>query len=234
MKFLIIGSPYTGKTSLIEKFLKKNPNSFFLDIRNYRKLIDTNYYKYNRNKIGPLLLQIKLLITKPKLIFVLIFFLFFSPRILLRFWKFYFIQYFSQRKILNLKDQMIIQDEGVLKKIYDSMPDELSNKKLFNWWKKNYKKINKKLIFTFSGYDKVIIITSPSKNIIGRIKKRNEFFLNELQKDAYLKRFILQQTFYKNLLKILKKNNVNTTMINNTNLNKSFLRFDKVLKIKKS
>ena len=35
---------------------------------------------------------------------------------------------------------MIIQDEGVLKKIYDSMPDELSNKKLFNWWKKNYKK----------------------------------------------------------------------------------------------
>lgn len=234
MKFLVIGSPYTGKTSLIEKFLIKNPNYFFLDIRNYRKLIDINYYKDNKNKIGPLLLQIKLLIIKPKLIFVLIFFLFFSPRILLRFWKFYFIQHFSHRRILNLKDQIVIQDEGVLKKIYDSMPDELSNKKLFNWWKKNYKKINRKLSFTFNDYDKVIIITSPSKNIINRMKKRKEFYLNKVQKDAYLKRFILQQTFYKNLIKILKKNQINAFMINNTNFEKSFLSFKKVLKIKKS
>jgi hypothetical protein len=98
MKFLVIGSPYTGKTSLIEKFVKKNKDYFFLDIRNYRKLIDRNYYKNNKNKIGPLLLQIKLLFIRPKLIFVLIFFLFFSSKILLRFWKFYFIQHFPKEK----------------------------------------------------------------------------------------------------------------------------------------
>ena len=193
MKFLVIGSPYTGKTSLIEKFVKKNKNYFFLDIRNYRKIIDNKFYKKNRNKIGPLFLQFKLLLIKPKLIFSLIFFLFFSPKILLRFWKFYFIQYFSQKKILSLRDQIIIQDEGVLKKIYDGMPDEAANKDFFYWWKKNYEIINRKLLFTFYDYDKVIIVTSPSKNILQRMRKRNEFSFNSVQKQAYLKKYILQQ-----------------------------------------
>ena len=234
MKFLVIGSPYTGKTSLIEKFVKKNKNYFFLDIRNYRKIIDNKFYKKNRNKIGPLFLQFKLLLIKPKLIFSLIFFLFFSPKILLRFWKFYFIQYFSQKKILSLRDQIIIQDEGVLKKIYDGMPDEAANKDFFYWWKKNYEIINRKLLFTFYDYDKVIIVTSPSKNILQRMRKRNEFSFNSVQKQAYLKKYILQQIFYKNLIKICKKNYIKVTMINNKEFNKSYLSFEKALKINKS
>ena len=136
MKFLVIGSPYTGKTSLIEKFVKKNKDYFFLDIRNYRNIINKKFYKNNKHKIGPLLQQLQLLFIKPKLFFILIFFLFFSPRILLRFWKFYFIQYFSQKKILILRKKKIIQDEGVVKKIYDGIPDIVSNKNQFYWWKK--------------------------------------------------------------------------------------------------
>lgn len=237
MKILVIGSPYVGKTYLIEKFVKKKNNYSFADIREYRKIIAKNYFSKNKNSIGPLTFQIKLLILNPILFFLTFFFLVFNPSFpfnptfVLRIWKYYFIQFYCLEKKLRSDNHIVIQDEGLIKKIYDSIPDEIHDKKKFNWWKKNYKTVNKKLLFSLKKYNKIFFITTSPDNVISRMKKRDGNILGVKKKAAYKKRFLLQQKFYNNLSKICNQNNIQFIKIKNISTKKAYYCFSKAVKL---
>jgi len=185
MRILVLGTPYSGKTSIILNFVKKKKLYHFIDIKNYRNLL-----KY-KSFFDSILNKICILFKNLRIFNILFFFIIhLKIKLFFRFIKYFLIQSELFSKSANKK--FIIQDEGVFKKLYDSM--SLDNSKNY-WWLENYKTINSLMLFTIREYDMLLIINVNQEKIINRILKRGDLEIKD-NKKSFLKRHMLQQKIY--------------------------------------
>jgi adenylate kinase family enzyme len=185
MRILVLGTPYSGKTSIILNFVKKKKLYHFIDIKNYRNLL-----KY-KSFFHSILNKICILFKNLRIFNILLFFIIhLKIKLFFRFIKYFLIQLELFSKSANKK--FIIQDEGVFKKLYDSM--SLDNSKNY-WWLENYKTINSLMLFTIREYDMLLIINVNQEKIINRILKRGDLDIKD-NKKSFLKRHMLQQKIY--------------------------------------
>ena len=185
MRILVLGTPYSGKTSIILNFVKKKKLYHFIDIKNYRSLL-----KY-KSFFHSILNKICILVKNLRIFNILLFFIIhLKIKLFFRFIKYFLIQLELFSKSANKK--FIIQDEGVFKKLYDSM--SLDNSKNY-WWLENYKTINSLMLFTIREYDMLLIINVNQEKIINRILKRGDLEIKE-NKKSFLERHVLQQKIY--------------------------------------
>ena len=185
MRILVLGTPYSGKTSIILNFVKKKKLYHFIDIKNYRSVL-----KY-KSFFHSILNKICILVKNLRIFNILLFFIIhLKIKLFFRFIKYFLIQLELFSKSANKK--FIIQDEGVFKKLYDSM--SLDNSKNY-WWLENYKTINSLMLFTIREYDMLLIINVNQEKIINRILKRGDLEIKE-NKKSFLERHVLQQKIY--------------------------------------
>lgn len=185
MRILVLGTPYSGKTSIILNFVKKKKSYYFIDIKNYRSVLKYKSFFHS-------ILKKICIFFKNLRIFNILFFFIIHLKIKLFF---RFITYFLiQLELLSKSGskKFIIQDEGVFKKLYDSM--SLDNSKNY-WWLENYKTINSLMLFTIREYDILLIINVNQGKIINRIYKRGDLEIKE-NKKSFLARHMLQQKIY--------------------------------------
>ena len=185
MRILVLGTPYSGKTSIILNFVKKKKLYHFIDIKNYRSVL-----KY-KSFFHSILNKICILVKNLRIFNILLFFIIhLKIKLFFRFIKYFLIQLELFSKSANKK--FIIQDEGVFKKLYDSM--SLDNSKNY-WWLENYKTINSLMLFTIREYDMLLIINVNQEKIINRILKRGDLEIKE-NKKSFLERHVIQQKIY--------------------------------------
>ena len=193
MKILVLGTPYSGKTSIILNFVKKKKSYYFIDIKNYQSVL-----KY-KSFFHSILNKICILFKNLSILNILFFFVIhLKIKLFFRFIKYFLIQLELLSKCADKK--FIIQDEGVFKKLYDSM--SLDNLKNY-WWLQNYKAINSLMLFTIQEYDILFIINVRQEKIIDRIYKRADQVIKE-NKKFILKKHILQQKIYRDFFTQVK------------------------------
>jgi hypothetical protein len=210
MKILVLGMPYAGKTTIILDFIKKNKHFFFLDIKNYKKKI-----KY-KSSFHSILKKTFIFLKNFRIVNILFFFIIhLKLQLVFRFIKYFLIQLELLCKSANKK--FIIQDEGVVKKIYDSMSLDCSKN---HWWFTNYKTINSLMLFTVAEYDMLLIVSVSKDKIINRIKKRADFNINE-NKASFIRRHVWQQKIYYNFFRQAKTAGIKCIFIKNKKLSAS-------------
>lgn len=201
----VIGSNFTGKTTLIQESLACYP-AMFLDIRTYRESIDGEYYRRHPNGIGPWQQQLQVLFQYPQSMNAWrAIFRHGGPSLAHRYWKYFFIHVMLLKGIDGIArdERLIFLDEGVVKKLYEAVPwlDLQTYPYARQHWMHFVIRTSPMLVQSLRGLaDRIVYIWADPVVLIERARQRDDTYLRQIGEEALLRRYRLQHELYRYLL----------------------------------
>lgn len=217
----VIGSNFSGKTTLIQRGLALHPG-IFLDIRTYREQLGDPYYQRYPDGVGSWSSQWRILAQFPRCAETFAIILSNGGWALAhRYWKHFYIQamLLERAGAKAAGGRFVFLDEGVVKKLYEAVPwvDDAAYPQARERWIRIARCTAPALARNLEGLiDRFIYVSVAPEVFLERARQREAAFVERVGALPLLNRYRIHQAVYQCFVEVLRDLGWEIDEINNT------------------
>jgi hypothetical protein len=231
----VVGSNFTGKTTLIERSLALQP-ALFIDFRKFREYIDApTYYAWFPEGPGPWPLQARVLRRHPASLAAAAAILRHGGWPLARrYWKHFFIHAMLVDRAgpRTASAPPVILDEGLMKKFLEAVPcvgaEDVARTR--GRWLRVVRRASDAMAESLRGLaDAIVYVSSDAETMLGRALARQRSYVEAIGEEQLLNRYRIQLELYPIMLASARARGVPVHEINTTDLDAAAAAFQRLL-----